>query len=152
MSQRIDTTPTRELWLFTERIDWACPYESRHTRACPGGGLQSGAGFLKPFLSHVALGRFGPNRKSFFSTFFNFVGIRVVYFNMFVLKHIHSFKLWSLGNQDNPCSECRTVYLLCVSTFKRLALKEVWWRASFLWGYELHEMQRGLSNVLLNTK
>lgn len=26
-------------------------------------------GFLKRFLSHVALGRFGPNCKSFFSTF-----------------------------------------------------------------------------------
>lgn len=109
-------------------------------------------GFLKRFLSHVALGRFGPNCKLFFSTFsilleYELYTLICLCKNTFIL-----FKLWSLGNQDNPCSECRTVYLLCITTFKHLALNEVWWRASYLLGYELHEMQWRLSNVLLNTK
>lgn len=44
-------------------------------------------------VSYVALGRFEPNCKSFLVLFSIFVGIQVVYFNMFVKKHIHSFKL-----------------------------------------------------------
>lgn len=79
-------------------------------------------GFLKRFLSHVALGRFGPACKSFFSIFF----LRFLFeYELYTLICLCEDTFILLSFEDNPCSECRTVDLFLYSTFKHLALSEL---------------------------
>lgn len=64
MSQRVDMTPSGSSAIYQVCLYYVSPNTTtsrRLTDECEG--------FLKRFLSHVALGRFGPNCKSFLVPF-----------------------------------------------------------------------------------
>lgn len=147
MSQHVDMTPWGEVWNLPSTSLWV------QTRPCPRDWLRRGVkDFWSGFFLMLHWGSSGPivNR---FLVLFSFL----LEYELYTLKCLckDTFILLSFEVWVTKIIHVMNVVLcifLCIATFKHLALNEVRWRVSYVSGYELHEMQWSLSNVLLNTK
>lgn len=144
-----DMTPSARSAIYQ-----VCPYYvSPDTRPRPRDWPKSGAkDFWSGFFLMLHWGALGPIVNRFLVPFsilleYELYTLICLCKNTFILL---SFEVWV--TKIIHVLNVVLCYLLCISTFKHLALNEVWRRASYLLGYEVHEMQWCLSNVLLNTK